>query len=80
MAPVEIIEKDGQKVARLVVSFHGYGPDDITVRPVEDKLLVIDVEGSVMAEYCLPESVDPYNVEADMSEDGTLTVEAILMS
>nr|UQK61742.1 small heat shock protein [Sipunculus nudus] len=76
----EIIEQDGGRRMRLVTSLTGYTADDISVRPTDDKVLVLDGAGAVLCAFDAPESVDPYTVEAELSENGVLTIEAPLRS
>ena len=75
---VSIFEEDGSKFVRLVVKFVGYGIKDLIVRPVEDKLLILEKPNAILGTYDLPESVDPFTVDADMTSDGLLTVTAAM--
>ena len=74
----EILEEDGVKFLRLVTSLPGYELADITVRPMEDKLVIMDKDQAVLKSCDLPESVDPFTVDASLSDDGVLTIKAPL--
>lgn len=74
----EVVDVDGVKLVRLVTSLPGYDISEITVRPVEDKLVVMDKSEKILKSYPLPESVDPFTVEAELTKEGILTIEAPL--
>ena len=74
----QIIERDGVRMLQLITQLEGFRYSDLLVRPQEDKILVMDSSEKVLKSYPLPESVDPYTVEADISDEGVLTVLAPL--
>nr|UQK61728.1 small heat shock protein [Pareurythoe californica] len=71
-----ICEVDGQRVLRLVTHLSGYKSDDVIVKPVDSKLLILTKDDVTLKSYDLPESLDPFTVEAQLGEDGVLRVEA----
>nr|UQK61732.1 small heat shock protein [Protodriloides chaetifer] len=73
-----ILEQDGSKFVRIQTSMVGRKLDDIIVKPMENQLVVLTKDNEILATFDLPESVDPFAVEADLSEDGVLTIEAPL--
>ena len=77
---VEVIEHGGYRLVRLVAPLGDYyQPDDIIVRPHDQTLLVVDSRnGFVLLSQDLPESVDPFTVEAELMDGGTLVVVAPL--
>lgn len=79
-ARVEVIEYGGYRLVRLVAPLGDYyRPDDIVVRPHDQTLLVIDSRNDlVLLSHDLPESVDPFTVEAELLNGGTLVVVAPL--
>ena len=90
MMPVPVIaDAGGAKKFKMVVDIEkGFGPEDITVKTVDKRLVVngkreIKQGGSVRTsqfnkEFDLPNDVDPLKVGAFLSEDGKLTIEAPL--
>nr|UQK61684.1 small heat shock protein [Arenicola marina] len=74
----EILEEDGVRTLRITAHLIGYKDGDISVRPAEAKLLLVNKDNDVIETFNLPESVDPFTVEANISEDGMLTVMAPL--
>lgn len=75
-----ILEKDGAKMMRLEVCLSGYSSDDVIVQPADCRLLLIHkADSSVLGTFNLPESVDPFTIEAVLSEEGVLRVEAPLV-
>nr|UQK61711.1 small heat shock protein [Flabelliderma ockeri] len=74
----QVIERDGVRMLQLITQLEGFRYSDLLVRPQEDKILVMDSSEKVLKSYPLPESVDPYTVEADISDEGVLTVLAPL--
>ena len=73
-----IKEKNGAKFLQVDVPLAGFRFDDVTVRPDGCRLLVLAKSGDVVRTVCLPESVDPYTIEAEMT-DGILSIEAPMM-
>ena len=62
----------------LTAAISGYSADDVTVRPADNQLLLLNKENVVIPSYDLPENVDPFTVEAMMFDNGTLMVRAPL--
>ncbi|KAK2187323.1 hypothetical protein NP493_169g01039 [Ridgeia piscesae] len=79
-ARVEVIEYGGYRLVRLVAPLGDYyQPDDIVVRPHDQTLLVVDSRNDlVLLSRDLPESVDPFTVQAELLSGGTLVVVAPL--
>lgn len=77
----EVIMKGEERIFRLVTPMEGYHPGDVTVRPTENSLLILSTKSEeVIKSFALEESLDPFAIEAHMSEDSILTVEAPLSS
>ena len=76
-------KEDGSRHLRVMAPLHGYQPQDITVRPDGNTLLLFKMSQSGQDELLqtinLPESVDPYTVEARVNHFGQLIVEAPLV-
>nr|UQK61739.1 small heat shock protein [Polygordius sp. ID7] len=70
--------RDGTRLLQLKVALTGINQQDLAVRPVDSTLVILRNE-EVLQTVELPESVDPFTVEAKMTKDGFLTVEALLM-
>ena len=73
----KVIEKEESKVAQVTMAMRGYTTEDISIRPQEDVLHIQNKEGVTLKTFKLPESVDPFTVEA-MLKDGQLLIEAPL--
>lgn len=83
-----ITEPDGARKLHLQVDIGEYKPEDIVVKTMDRKLIVTarheeKMEGRTIhkefnKEFELPETVDPMSVNAFLSEDGKLTIEAPL--
>ena len=72
-----IMDKNGTKTVHVDIALSGYRCDDVTVRPDDKRLLVLNKSNALLKAIDLPESVDPYTVEAEM-HDGVLSVEAAM--
>ncbi len=74
-----VMQVDGLKMLRVEINMRGRKVDDVIVRPVDDYIMVLDKSDCVLRNIALPESVDPFTVEALMTGDGILCVQAPLM-
>ena len=84
-----VTERDGSRKLRMLVEVgNDFKPEDITVKTIDKKLVVHARHEEKSAgrtmfrefnkEFDLPEIVDPLTVNAFLSDDGKLTVEAPL--
>ena len=74
----QVLEQNGNKILRLATHLIGYNADDVSVLPVDNKLQLVSKDNQVLHTYDLPESVDPFTVEAQLTDDGVLIVTAPL--
>ena len=74
----EIYDRHGYRTLRITAKLIGYGAGDVIVRPTDDRLYLLDKDDVILTSYHLPESVDPFALEADVSESGLLVIEAPL--
>ncbi|CAH1786246.1 unnamed protein product [Owenia fusiformis] len=83
------VDADGIRKLRIVVDVgKDFNPEDVTVKTVDTKLLVSaskeeksanrTMQRTFNKEYDMPESVDPFTINAFLDDDGKLTVEAPL--
>lgn len=75
----EVSDTEEGKTVKLQVRFHGYTADDIQVRPHDCDLHILSRDNRVLKTFHLPESVDPFTVEAKVVNDGCLLIEAPLV-
>ncbi|KAK2161354.1 hypothetical protein LSH36_118g04035, partial [Paralvinella palmiformis] len=75
----EIYDRSGYRTLRITAELIGCDANDVVVRPAEDRLYLLDKDDVVLTSYRLPESVDPFTIEADVSDNGTLVIEAPLI-
>ena len=72
-----IVENEESRVAQVTMGMKGFQREDISIRPQEDMLLIQNREGVTLRTFKLPESVDPFAVEAEL-KDGQLVIEVPL--
>ena len=73
-----VVEIDGMKILQVEVHLENTRSGDVIVRPVDKNLMVLNRNEDVLRNIALPESVDPFTVEASIA-DGVLRVQAPLM-
>uniref|UniRef100_A0A0B7ASS1 SHSP domain-containing protein n=1 Tax=Arion vulgaris TaxID=1028688 RepID=A0A0B7ASS1_9EUPU len=84
-----ITEADGSRKLRLQVDIGEFRPEDVVVVKTMDRKLIVHAEHEEKTsgrtlhkefnkEYDLPESVDPTTIQAYITEDNKLTIEAPL--
>ena len=73
----EVIETGDSRTAHIEVEIQGYTSGEINVRPQEETILVLDSIGNELRRFILPESVDPFAVEAVL-KNGILSIDAPL--
>ena len=87
VVPEVVTGEDGCRVLRVVVSLPTItSPRQIAVRPHDDRLLIFRVgeahilQHELLHSVQLPESLDPFTVEANVNAQGQLVVQAPLIS